>query len=143
MAQDPKPALLTLHNHSAQVLIRPADQLAYAIRWFFVNPGSTSSNNEGEMISFRKLNAKYGNSPADFTSMISGMLTAIVSKYYPGATAEVEYEKKDGYSNDGAHKGNYGLIIKVADAGGNAIIPSGRIVIGGDNDTIDCKFDAQ
>lgn len=143
MAQEPKPAILTLHNQSAQVLTRPADQLAYAIRWFFVNPGSISSNNEDEMISFRKLNAMHGNSPKLFAQTIGAKLTDIVSKYFPGAIADVTYEKKLGYDNDHVLQGTYGLIIKVTDANGQAVIPSGRVIVGEEEGTIDCVFDAQ
>lgn len=141
---DPKPAVLTLHNQSAQVITRIGDQLAYAIRWYFVNPGSTSSVNEGEMASFRKLNATLGNTPESLARATQGCLESIARRYYPGASVDVTVEKGMHRDEDGILQGTYGLVIKVMDQDGTPMIPSGHVKISGDeNNKIDCVFGEQ
>ena len=141
MATDPKPAVLTLHNRSAQVLTRVGDQMAYAIRWFFVNPGSISSVNEGEMISFRKLNAHNGNNPERLAGAVQGLLENIARRYYDRANVAVRVNREMKFDEDRVLQGTYGLEILVADENNIPLIPTGHVVISGDNDRIDCNFD--
>ena len=140
MANEPKPAIMTLHNRSAQVLTKPADQIAYAIRWFFVNPGSTSSVNEEEMISFRKLNATAGTRPEVMAGSIQNLLTQIARRYYKTANVFVKVVNQVKTDEDGILQGTYGLEILVSDENNMPIIPTGHVVVTGEFDKIDCVF---
>lgn len=142
MATEPKPAIMTLHNRSAQVLTRIGDQMAYAIRFFFANPGSTSSVNEEEMTSFRKLNAHYGNDPDRMANAVQGLLQDVAKRYNPNASVLVRVDKKMKFDSDKVLQGTYGLEILVSDQNGIPLIPSGRVVISGtENEKIDCVFE--
>ena len=142
MATEPRPAIMTLHNRSAQVLTRIGDQMAYAIRFFFANPGSTSSVNEEEMASFRKLNAHHGNDPDIMASAVQQKLQEIARRYDARAAVLVRVDKKMKFDADRVLQGTYGLEILVSDQNGVPLIPTGRVVISGvDNEQIDCVFE--
>lgn len=123
------PVVPSLHAFSDPMLRTPANVAVYLIQFMFANPGSTSSFNEGEMMSWRKLVANYGNSQLnEMATQIATMLTTSLSHYFPNgdyrASCDIEFE--DGTGDDGAHLGNYGIVINIVDGDGNAIVPASK-----------------
>ena len=140
---DPTPVVPTLHAMSTPSLSRPADVATYLIGWLFRNPGGTSSVNENEMVSFRKLVAVYGNQPNELASQITNMLETCMRHYFPAAgyTVPCQVEYKDGYSSDeGVYQGNYGITITVQDSNGVSVVPVSNIVVNYDGSEFDIKY---
>ena len=142
MASDPTPVIPTLHAMSTPRLSRPADVASYLIGWLFRNPGGTSSMNEGEMMSYRKLVSTYGHQPRELANQISRMLETCMSHYFPNAgyTAVCDIEERDGYGDDGTYLGNTGITIVVRDINGVAVIPMANIIVDEDGDKFDIKY---
>lgn len=139
---EPIPVVPTLHAMSTPRLSRPADVASYLIGWLFRNPGGTSSLNEGEMISYRRLVSTYGFKPRELASKISNMLEVCMNHYFPNAgyTVECDVEEKEGFGDDGAYLGNTGITIAIRDANGVTIIPMANIVVYDNGDKFDIKY---
>ena len=60
-----RPALPSLQAITNPLMTKKEDIAVYLIQFLFANPGATSSMNEGEMMSFRKLVAMYGSTQLD------------------------------------------------------------------------------
>lgn len=146
---EPIPVIPTLHNISTPVLRNLGDQVAYIIRWYFANPGGTSSNNEGEIISFRKLNSMYGNNPSTMCEQTENMLRAICRRFATGLIVEVSYKDEIRRSSDdidpvtgiGVLQGTYKMEISVTDQYGIPVVPHSTVRILNNGDTIDLAFD--
>ena len=149
---EPKPVVPTLHNISTPMLTKLGDQLAYVIRFYFANPGRTSSNNEDEMISFRKLNAKYGNDPGEMCARSAAAIEAACRHYKDDARVSITYEMIRGFSSNPEDldpeaggrprlQGSYTMDITVSDSNGNPLIPHRLIKIMNNGDAIDVTFD--
>lgn len=135
------PVVPSLHAFSDPMLKTPENVAVYLIQFFFANPGNTSSVNEGEMMSWRKVSAVYGKSRVqEMGVQIGNMLTTSLSHYFPDGhyTATCNVELQEGHGEDGAYLGNYEIIIKIADADGNNIIPMSKVraALDGNNFTI-------
>lgn len=129
MADEPIPVIPTLHNNSVPVIKDVSRQMAYIVRWYFANPGRTSSNNEEELISFRKLNAIYGKDPLTMCNQTQTALQRICSKFVQNVNVEVTYEMKNGRDRDGVLQGNYTMTIRILDATGMPLIEDANIAI--------------
>ena len=136
----PIPVIPTLHNQSAQILTRIEDISAYVIRWFFANPGETSTPFEAELISFRKFNALKGNTPSELCSNIASTLNAILGRFDDDVQVECTHKMLTGKDEAGNIKGNYEIYIAVRRSNGDPIIPTSAIVIGDNNKSIDIRF---
>lgn len=147
---DPKPVVPTLHNISTPILTNLGDQVAYVIRWFFANPGGTSSNNEDELISFRKLNSQYGKNPDDLCEHIASQLEEICKRYSLNLKVECTYKMEDHFgteedeydpeSGQALLQGTYYIEISVTDLNGEPIIPRRTIMVDKKGETIDVSF---
>ena len=97
----------TLHNGPVQFAETPQDIVAYLIRHSLKNPGFTSSIIEDQLVSFRKLEAKFVNRD-DLIEAYMTKLQEVIDKNLPGAgvNVSIDWESKEG-TND------YTLIITV------------------------------
>ncbi len=122
------PIIATYHNSTHGVLKTPTDIALYLIRWTFANPGDTSSQLEGEMVSFRVLEAHYGKSPDELSSALSGALKRAMDHYFPD-----KYEVTVDYSESNDGTGNYSLSIDISDKDGISICRRHLIEIDADS----------
>lgn len=136
MADTPIPVIPTLHNNSVPVIKDVSRQMAYIVRWYFANPGRTSSNNEDELISFRKLNAIYGKDPLTMCNQTQQALQRICSRYVNNVNVEVTFDMQDKKDRDGILQGTYTMTIRIADASGMPLIEDANIVITDNGDKI-------
>ena len=135
------PVVPTLSKITDPMLKSRENVIMYLIRFLFVNPGGTTSINEGEMISFRKLLAMYGSKdPEKLANKISEMMTTSVAHYFPddGINVVCNMVKEDGYGEDGTYLGNYSIEIVARDRDGYAICPN--TLIKASTDGLDFKF---
>lgn len=137
---DPIPVIPTLHAKSNPVLKDLGEKAAYTVRWFFANPGRTSSVNEAEIISFRKLNASFGNRPEMLCEKIAESLRLIMLRYTKDVDVTCNFKAERGFNDDGSLAGNYTLEISITDTNGQPLIPASTIKILKNGDEIDCKF---
>ncbi len=127
--KEPVPGVPSLHSIPHPILTSKEHILNHITSFFFANPGGTSSVTEGEMLSFRKLVAKYGSvNPDDLAVHISDILTQTIQHYFPndGITATCSIEEEEGYS-EGVYQGNYAIVIAYRDADGAALTNSKSI----------------
>lgn len=142
MSKSVTPVVPTFHSITTPCLTKPADVAIYLIRWLFANPGGTSSFQESEMISYRKLVAMYGSKPDELAIQISQMLTAAMMNYFPDGkySAHCNITDEEGYSSDEhVWQGNKSISINFTDASDEPIIPMGSITVYPDY-TFDIKF---
>lgn len=145
------PVVPTLHNISTPVLTKLGDQLAYVVRFYFVNPGGISSNNEDELISFRKLNSLYGKRPNEMCERVATQLEAICKRYTDNVrvvcTQQKDYHRSsediDPNTGLGVLQGTYKMEIAITDNDGNPLIPHRTIKIMQNGDAMDVTFDHQ
>lgn len=147
---EPIPVIPTLHNISTPVLTQLGDQLAYVIRFYFANPGGISSNNEDELISFRKLNSLYGKRPQEMCNKVAQQLEQICHRYTDHVRVECTYQNEihrsdeiDPLTGKGYLQGTYKMEIAVTDDDGVPLIPHRLIKILQNGDAIDVTFDHQ
>lgn len=125
----------SLHSISNPILTRKEDVAAYLIQFLFANPGSTSSVNEGEMMSFRKLVSLHGSSNTELlATKIAEMLTTSLQHYFPadGLMAGCSVEEEEGVGDDGVRLGNLGIVISIKDADGSAVMPMSKFSVAKD-----------
>ena len=135
------PVVPTLSKITDPMLKSKENVIMYLIRFLFVNPGGTTSINEGEMISFRKLVAMYGSTnPEQLANKISEMMTTSVAHYFPndGISVVCNVVKEEGYDKDGTYLGNYSIEIAARDRDGAAICPNTLIKASADG--LEFKF---
>jgi len=135
MANKSVASVPSLHSISNPILTRKEDVAAYLIQFLFANPGGTSTLNEGEMMSFRKLTSLHGSKdPELLASKIADMLTISLQHYFPndGLTAGCSIEEEEGYGDDGVLLGNFGVVISIKDADGNAVMPMSELEVAKD-----------
>lgn len=141
-SSEPTPVVPTLHAMSSPKLEKPADVASYLIGWLFRNPGGTSSVNEEEMMSYRKLVSTYGHEPQELANRIGNMLERCMSHYFPTVRYSVSctVEDQEGYGDDGTYQGNKGITIAVRDADEVNIIPIANIVVNEDGSKFDIAY---
>lgn len=145
---DPKPILPTLHNISTPALKLLSDQLAYLVRWYFANPGGTSSVIEDELVSFRKINSMYGKDPATMCEMTANALERACHRYSSDVHVTCNYVneiKRSATDTDPASgiavlEGTYKLEINIETNAGVPIIPVQTIRILNKGDNMDIEF---
>ena len=126
------PAVPSLHAISNPLMKKKEDVAIYLITFLFANPGGTSSSNEGEMMSFRKLVAMYGSTQLDkLAEKIGDMLTTSLSHYFPEEemTASCTIVEEEGRGEENVLLGTYGVEIAVRDRSGEAVIPKSKISV--------------
>lgn len=127
-----RPALPSLQAITNPLMTKKEDIAVYLIQFLFANPGATSSMNEGEMMSFRKLVAMYGSTQLDkLAERIGEMLTVSLSHYFPqdGITASCQIVQEEGRGEENVLLGTYGVEIAIRDRSGNAVIPRSKIKV--------------
>lgn len=147
--EEPKPILPTLHNISTPSLKVLGDQLAYLVRWYFANPGGTSSVIEDDLVSFRKLNSQFGKDPALMCEKTAAALERACHRYAPDVTVTCTYKEEikrssvefDPASGEGILQGTYKMEITISNGEGVPIIPMQTIRILNSGDDIDIEFD--
>ena len=112
-------------------LTRPEDQLAYLLRHAFYNPGWTSSQIEGSLVSMRRLLAQYENDRNEFVNALKQRLEAAVKRLYATFSVNV-----DSYTVSPV---KYGITITVVDNRGVPVISSDAIKVV--NNEIILEFD--
>jgi hypothetical protein len=132
------PVVPSLQAFSDPLLRTPENVAIYLIQFMFANPGRTSSVNEGEMLSWRRLAAEYGGTHfSQMANQMSTMLTAALSHYFPNGdyTANCTINQVEGFGDDGARLGTCEIVINIVDADSNPIIPTAkwRAAIDGSN----------
>lgn len=148
MADEPIPVIPTLHDISNPVLTKLSDQIAYIVRWYFANPGGTSSCNEDELISFRKLNSMHGRNPSQMCGAVADALEKICHRFTDDVKVECSYEQDyhrdpeeiDPLTGQGVLQGTYKMEIRITTANGEPIIPHSTVKILKNGDAIDLKF---
>ena len=137
---NPIPVIPTLHNQSAKILTSIEDISAYVIRWFFANPGETSTPFEDELISFRKFNALNGNTPDGLCDKVKATLDTILARYSDNVEVECSFSEQPKKDEGGHLVGTYELQIGVYKRDGGALIPVSYVKLGDNNKTIDIRF---
>ena len=137
MEEEPIPVIPTLHNNSVPVIKDVSRQMAYIVRWYFANPGRTSSNNEDELISFRKFNAIYGKDPLTMCNKTREALQKICGRYVHNVNVDVTYEMHNGRDRDGVLQGTYTMTIRIADSDGMPLIDDQNIRVTDNGNKID------
>lgn len=127
------PCIPLLSNGPITILKKKTDIAAYLIEFMFNNPGETSDQIEDELISFRKLNAMYGNDQKLLAAAVGDQLQAILSKYYPDSGIVVSCDSHD------IDASWYGLIINIMDNNGESILLTKNISVSTDNG-LEIKF---
>ncbi len=107
------------------------DQLAYLLRHTFENPGWTSSQIEGSLVSMRNLLAKYEYNINEFTSALKLKLEAAVKRLYATLSVSVESYTIDTIS--------YGITIGILNSQGESILSTDVIRVV--NNEIILEFD--
>lgn len=122
----PKPVILTLHSDAASVLKSPAEKAAYIVRFMFVNPGGVTEYIP--TISFRTINAMYGNNPVEMCTAVKEQLKKAIDEVLDmyNVNITVDYEQLDA-------TGKYSLTIAITDSTGIPILPKNIITIADDN----------
>lgn len=125
------PVVPTLHAISTPSLSRPEDVATYLIQFLFVNPGATSSVNEDDMLSYRKLYSLYGNDPDRLGIEIAERLTRALGRYFPdkGYLALCTIENKEKVSEEGIWQGNKVIVINIGTTDSIPLIPSANITV--------------
>ena len=124
------PGVPTLTARSKPILTSKENVAEYLLSFLFANPGGTSSVNEGEMMSFRKLVATMGiKDPERLGAQISTMLQTSLQHYFPNEDFQVNchIEQETKFGEDNVLQGTYGLVIAIRDANGDPIIPGHHI----------------
>lgn len=135
------PVVPTLRKITDPMLKSKENISMYLIQFLFNNPGWTSSVNEGEMMSFRKLLAMYGSrDPNKLAEHVSDMLTSCLANYFPEERLQAvcNMQLEEGYSKEKIYQGNYTITIAIRDKDGAAICPNTSVVAS--NDGVDFKF---
>ena len=120
----------TLTARSKPILTSKENVAEYLLSFLFANPGNTSSVNEGEMMSFRKLVAMMGTkNPDNLANQVASMLRSSLLNYFPNDDFQVNchIEEEQAFTEEGKLKGTYGLVIAIRDANGDPIIPGHHI----------------
>lgn len=102
-------------------LTRKDDQLAYILRHAFNNPGWTSSQIEGSLVSMRRLLAKYEQNPGEFTAALRTQLETAIKHLYATYTVNVSYETLTPQT--------YKVIISIVDGNGQPVLSSDAIKV--------------
>lgn len=135
MTNNPVAGVPSLHSISNPIMTKKEDVAAYLIQFLFANPGGTSSLNEGEMMSFRKLVAKHGaKDPNVLADAIGSMLTESIRHYFPddGILATCQIEEVNGYDDNGRLLGTFGITIAIRDKNGTPVIPLSKLNVAKD-----------
>ena len=130
MAEQSIAGVPSLSSRSKPILTNKENVAEYLLTFLFANPGNTSSVNEGEMMSFRKLVASLGTRKPDLLAdKISEMLSISLQHYFPNTTFQVNchIEEEQGFGEDGKLLGTYGLVIAIRDGNGDPFIPARHI----------------
>ena len=120
----------TLTARSKPILTSKENVAEYLLSFLFANPGGTSSVNEGEMMSFRKLVATVGiRDPDRLGAQVATMLQTCLQHYFPNDDFQVNchIEQETKFGEDNALQGTYGLVIAIRDGNGDPIIPGHHI----------------
>ena len=120
----------TLTARSKPILTSKENVAEYLLSFLFANPGGTSSVNEGEMMSFRKLVATIGiRDPDRLGAQVATMLQTCLQHYFPNDDFQVNchIEQETKFGEDNALQGTYGLVIAIRDGNGDPIIPGHHI----------------
>lgn len=143
--QNVQPVLPTLYTMSSPNLSKVGDIAMELINFMFKNPGFTSSVNEHEMISFRRLNAMYGHEPDTLAAEMQNQLTGALAHYFPDGQyrAMCRIENKTGYAEDGTFEGNRAITISVVDANDVPVIPNSAINVNHDGSAYTVSFSKQ
>ena len=103
-------------------LTRKDDQLAYLLRHAFNNPGWTSEQIEGQLVSIRRLLAEHENDPDEFVSALRQKLETAVKHLHASHGVNVTYEKL------GDHQ-HYKVTITIVDGNGTPVLSSDAISV--------------
>ncbi len=94
---DPIPVIPTLSKGTEDILSSPEAVLWYLLDFSLRSPGQISEAYEQDLVSFRELEAQYGNDAETLAQRYAEALNGVVAKYYPNGdyTAETEIEEID------------------------------------------------
>ena len=128
MAFTPVIPVLSLNTDQ---LTKKEDQLAYIIRHAFYNPGWTSSQIEGSLVSMRRIIAEFEHDKTEFVNALKQRLEHAVKHLYADHSVDVEaYD---------INPVKYGVTITVLDNQGQPVISSNAIKV--ENNEIILEFD--
>lgn len=131
MALQPVIPVLSLNTDQ---LTKRDDQFAYLIRHAFNNPGWTSSQIEGTLVSIRQLLAKHENDKDEFVNAIKQKLEAAVKRLYAYCSVTVSYYD--------ISPNQYGVRIAILDDGGQVVMSSDNIRVNNNNEIM-LNFDKE
>ena len=122
-----QPIIPVLSLNTDRVITRD-DQLAYLIRHAFNNPGWTSSQIEGSLVSIRQLLAQYENDRDEFVNALKQKLENAVKRLYAYCSVTV--------SSYDISPTQYGITISILDDGGQVVMSSDNIRVQNKNELI-------
>lgn len=122
-----EPVIPTLHSGTSELLEDKQDIIAYIVRFALTNPGRTSSYVENDLVSFRKLEAKYGTDRSALASAFSSRLNTVINNYYPDQGLSIEVSASE------ASTTKYKLTISISDDDGQLILDKGIVSVNDDS----------
>ena len=117
------PVLPSLQLGTKDLLETPTDIIWYIIRFSFENPGFTSSLNEASLVSFRVLEAEYGENKEILADNYAGKLSSAINNYFPGGNYKVSVLTED------INETTYKLILSVTDLEGKVVLPASNATV--------------
>lgn len=124
----------TLSIGPIQQLTSDQDKIAYIIKFALYNPGATSSMFEEELVSFRKLEAKYGEDGARLAQELGQKLSDVIFRYF-GNKYGVDV------SNYDVDVGKFGIAINVIDNVNQSVLIRTKVDVVDEN-TLNINYDS-
>lgn len=122
-----EPVIPTLHSGTSELLEDKQDIIAYIVRFALTNPGRTSSYVENDLVSFRKLEAKYGTDRSALAAAFSSRLNTVINNYYPDQGLSIEISASEVSTT------KYKLTISISDSDGQLILDRGIVSVNDDS----------
>ena len=121
------------------------EQIATVVRYIIMNPGWISSCWENELISFRKLSARYEKNREEFAANLSGATQALLSKKFRNYQFDCSFKTSDYDStqSDGRYTIGFNILIYPPASIATALpgLVAGSIFVNPIDDTIVLKYD--
>jgi hypothetical protein len=129
MINEANAVIPTLSKGSTDLISSVEGILWHIVSQTLRNPGFTSDNNESEMVSFRSLEAAFGEDRETLKRQYTDALNQILVRYFPNQNIQAHVDTEDRDDN------SYTLVVGFVDSNGNMLLSTSPINI--TNDVID------
>jgi hypothetical protein len=128
------PVTPILENTSNDLLEEQEAVLWQIVRFALENPGETSELFENELISFRKLQATFGNDREGLAAAFQQAIQIVITQYYPNDSISVSVETED------RSELSYALQIAITNPQGDSLLTIDPVVVNEEGDSIDINY---